>query len=387
VVPDGQGTGEGLANLTFSVLEETDSIKTIDAVIMDNTPTNTGYSSGLCACLEKRLGRKLHMVGCMLHTNELPLRHLITKLDGKTLSGNRFSGPIGQQLGQDLYKSDPVDFLPVSTTVVRPPDEIVRDLSNDQRLLLEYLLGISSGEIDENYIKRKPGPVSHARWLTTATRILILYTRTENPSDVLKLLVQYIQRVYGKVWFRVKAAKSFVQGPAILFDIIQDVKAIDQNQVVSDIVFPVLERNAFCCLPENFLASLLYSDNPVDREFAVDKIQQIRSEPEAEVLSQRVPKLNLKAEEWSKLVDICSSKCFQPPCVRNLTEDELEGMKLFPGLPPPIPLHSQSVERAVKLTSEACRTSYTWERRHEYIVAKNASRQKGKRFPSKKDYD
>jgi hypothetical protein len=386
IVPDGQGNGEGLANLTYSVLDETDSIQTIDAVIMDNTPTNTGYNNGLCACLEKKLGRKLHLVGCLLHTNELPLRHLITKLDGKTLSGNRFSGPIGQQLMLDTYTSDPVDFQPVSTTVVRPPDDVVRDLSNDQRLLLEYLLGVSSGAVDESYIKRKPGPVSHARWLTTATRILILYTRTEEPSDVLKILVQYIQRVYGTVWFRVKAAKSFIQGPEILFGIIQDVKAVNQNKVISDIVFPVLERNAFCCLPENFLASLLYSADPDHREFAVAKILQIRSEPVTGVASQHVPKINLDAEDWSKLVDISSSTCSQPPCVRQFTNDELEAMKVFPGLPPPIPLHTQSVERAVKLTSEACRTSYTWEKRHEYIVAKIASRQKRKRFSSKKDY-
>ncbi len=61
-------------------------------------------------------------------------------------------------------------------------------------------------------------------------------------------------------------------------------------------------------------------------------------------------------------------------------------MIFFPGVPPPVPLHTQTVERAVKLTSEASRSSYTWEKRHENIVAKSASWKKRKRFGSKKDY-
>jgi hypothetical protein len=82
---------------------------------MDNTATNTGHSNGLCTRLEQKLGRKLHLVGCMLHLNELPLRHLIKQLDGETISGNKLAGPIGQLLGGDFYREKPVDFLPVAT--------------------------------------------------------------------------------------------------------------------------------------------------------------------------------------------------------------------------------------------------------------------------------
>ena len=44
--------------------------------------------------LEKLLGRKLFWGICMIHTNELPLRHLITGLDGPTKSDTGFSGPV-----------------------------------------------------------------------------------------------------------------------------------------------------------------------------------------------------------------------------------------------------------------------------------------------------
>jgi hypothetical protein len=103
-------------NIAFSVLEEYDSIESLDAVLMDNTPVNTGVSGGLCACLEHKLGRKLHLIGCFLHINELPLCHLIQKLDGKTISGNKFSGDIGKLLdGEDFYRRDPVGFEAIPT--------------------------------------------------------------------------------------------------------------------------------------------------------------------------------------------------------------------------------------------------------------------------------
>jgi hypothetical protein len=116
VVPEKEGKGIDLANIAFSVLEEYDSTESLDAVLMDNTPVNTGFSGGLCACLEHKLGRKLHLIGCFLHINELPLRHLIQKLDGKTISGNKFSGDIGKLLdGEDFYRRDPVRFEAIPT--------------------------------------------------------------------------------------------------------------------------------------------------------------------------------------------------------------------------------------------------------------------------------
>jgi hypothetical protein len=113
-VPEGGRKGVQQADIAYSVLEEHESVDTLQAVLLDNTPVNTGYKGGLVACLEKKLGRKLHIIGCFLHLNELPMRHLITDLDGPTESGNRLKGPIGELLhGDELYQQDPVDFEPV----------------------------------------------------------------------------------------------------------------------------------------------------------------------------------------------------------------------------------------------------------------------------------
>jgi hypothetical protein len=110
------------------------------------------------------------------------------------------------------------------------------------------------------------------------------------------------------VWFQVKQEKSFTKGPQILFDVIQEIRKIDVDGSPSGIVFPVLERNAFVCLGENFLASLLYSDKEHHRRLAVQKILSIRSQPAGEVpvpvAGGRIPKLNFEAREWSELVGV-----------------------------------------------------------------------------------
>ena len=46
------------------------------------------------------LGRKVIWMICALHTNELLLRHLMTVLDGKTISDDKFAGPIGKLIAQ-----------------------------------------------------------------------------------------------------------------------------------------------------------------------------------------------------------------------------------------------------------------------------------------------
>ena len=66
----------------------------------DSTPSNSGWNGGCMTWLERMLGKRTFWVICCLHTNELLLRHLIEKLDGKTSFKDGFSGPIGKLLSQ-----------------------------------------------------------------------------------------------------------------------------------------------------------------------------------------------------------------------------------------------------------------------------------------------
>jgi hypothetical protein len=248
------------------------------------------------------------------------------------------------------------------------------------------MIGVSSGTIPRGFVHKKPGPVCHARWLTTATRILMLYTRTVAPSSVFTLLVKFIQTIYGPFWFKIKKEQSFVKAPQLLHEMLVEVKAIDDDEEqVSKILKEALQRNAFCCLPENFLASLLFSEDQHHREMAVNKIKAIRNLPEKDPVPGHIPNLNFSASDWSELIDF-SEVDFEPPCSRTLSLESLENMVAEVGPLPNIPIHTQSVERAVKLTSEAAKTSYSWEKRHRYIIAKNLARKQRKKAASKKDF-
>ena len=103
--------------------------------------------------------------------NELPLRHLLIHLDGTTHGPNSFSGPIGKLLKNvDLPI---VSFQPIEGNLLSNID--ADDLSTDQRYLHEMCQAITSGHCSSELGNRKPGPICHSRWLTTASHILRLY--------------------------------------------------------------------------------------------------------------------------------------------------------------------------------------------------------------------
>ena len=72
--------------------------KSSQAIGGDSTNVNTGWEGGAMHWVEIKLGPKLNWFVCALHTNELMLQHLMTALDGKTLSNNKWTGNIGKML-------------------------------------------------------------------------------------------------------------------------------------------------------------------------------------------------------------------------------------------------------------------------------------------------
>ena len=86
----------------FDWLQENNCEHCLFAIGCDSTNVNTGYKGGSIFHLERLIGRKLTWIICMLHTNELPLRHLIQLIDGKTTSDTGFSGPLGKILAKVL---------------------------------------------------------------------------------------------------------------------------------------------------------------------------------------------------------------------------------------------------------------------------------------------
>lgn len=94
------GTSENITrSITTFIEEHKIMLPKLIGIGCDGTNVNTGNKNGIIKRLEMYVGHKLHWFVCLLHTNELPLRHLFLKVDGsKTTGPNQFSGPIGKAL-------------------------------------------------------------------------------------------------------------------------------------------------------------------------------------------------------------------------------------------------------------------------------------------------
>ena len=184
---------------------------------------NTGWRNGAIVRVERDLEKNIQWLICLLHMNELPLRHLFTAMDGGhgTTGPKTFKGPLEQKLCGDVHQLPVVKFQPIHTNIQQPTDEVRSDLSADQQLLLSCCQAVAAGRMPAATARRKPGPVNHSRWLTLAIRLLILYTRTDQPCDSLVHLARYIQQVYAPMWFAVKSNQRFDKGAVLLFQLMQ----------------------------------------------------------------------------------------------------------------------------------------------------------------------
>ena len=113
------------------------------------------------------------MVICLLHLNELPLRHVFQNLDGVTSGPDSFSGPIDKGLNGAVsewkvvkFKSIPNPKFPVI------PNSLMHDLSSDQCYAYRICSVIMLGSVDANLEFLEEGGLNHSRWLTLGCCIL-----------------------------------------------------------------------------------------------------------------------------------------------------------------------------------------------------------------------
>lgn len=138
---------------------------------------------------------------CALHNNELPLRHLIRELDGKTLSNNKWSGAIGNILGiATKLKINPL-FVGISflERLISLSDTVVKDFSTDQAYGYRITQAIRTNILHTSLELLEIGSVSHSRWLTTASRIYRIWVSKHglkgNNLKTLQLLMEYCWRL------------------------------------------------------------------------------------------------------------------------------------------------------------------------------------------------
>lgn len=158
--------------------------------------------------METSINKPVQWSICLLHTKELPLRHLLQTINGHTKGPYTYSGPIGSRL-QDCEK------LPIVTSEIincELPQVTEKDLSMDQQYLFQMCCAIRDGKCSDQLAKKFPGKMAHARWLTAANRILRFYVATLNPSENLQMLTRYILKVYAPTWFQVNSKPLLIHG-------------------------------------------------------------------------------------------------------------------------------------------------------------------------------
>src|SRR6218665_1801346 len=164
----------------------------------------------MCSFQVKKL---MHWFVCLLHTNELPLRHLLVHLDGITHGPNSFSGTIGKQLKDSDMPV--VTFQRIEGNVLRNIDP--NELSIYLKCVRQLMLPIWA--------------MQH-RFGQPKTRINVPFSMVNNgQSDTSivyferkfrQIFVNYIVKVYATIWFEIKSKPSFTDGSHHPFRMIPD---------------------------------------------------------------------------------------------------------------------------------------------------------------------
>lgn len=424
------GHGVNIAKAIYKFLLSNSLQDKIMVVGGDGCNANVGWQAGAIHYLEMFLGRPLQWQICMLHGNELPFRALFTMYDGRTSGPQSFSGQLGRKLKKQLCTQEVVDFraIPASHFPVLP-DEIMEDLSWDQNLLYRLCQAVITGNMEEDLALLEPGPLSHSRWLTLAQRILSLYVRTKHPNTALRRLASIVVKFYAPCWFTIKHHSLCTDGPRNLFLMINLLTHLNGKE--KQVAKKAIQRNAFYAHPENLLLTMLSDDEPKIRKVAIDHIMDIRNavgsestssantgqEREEENLDDvdiegysddeasgneveddefpqdpsirpfKVPMLQFHATSYDKMIDWNKELLTEPPLIKKKSNEEVHQIEVQPLVVPKYPCHTQSVERAVKVVSEASQAVYGIDQRDGFIRQRLYSRLRMKTFSSKQDFE
>lgn len=266
------------------------------------------------------------------------------------------------------------------------PNDTDLDLSTDQEYLLQMCQAVSKGVCPEELARKSPGNISHARWLTTANRILRLYITESKPSKNLTKLAKNVVLVYAPTWFEVKRTKSCVEGSKLFFKMIERTRYMPM--VDKKVIHASISNNGYFAHPENILLSMIFDENPTIRQKAVSFIRSAKKPQSTDIRKFKIPLINFKASCYYEMVNLKNTIITVPPLVANIPLHEIEGLWKTPraGIIKKNPCHSQAVERCVKLVSEASAT-VTQIHRHGFILNKIKSRKVMPIFNSKKEFN
>jgi hypothetical protein len=387
------GTSSDISAELLSVIKHTQSTDSLWAVTCDSTNVNTGEHNGVIRRIELSLNRPLQWLVCMLHLNELPFREVFKVIDGETSGPMGLKGPVGSHLDFDPCKLPIVPFVKITGNVHDVDDNVMTDLSQDQKYLLRACLAVQCGQEDakssdlEFLQTASPGALCHARWLTRANRTLRLYMGTKNPSSELQKIVSFIVVVYAPTWFQIKSHPHSCDGATNFFFLLRMCRELNDDHM-RECVKKVLSRNCYFAHPENILIAAVDDSDYVVRRDAVEKIVYARKNVDANKGVRKFSKssinLNFAAKSYYDLIDWTCSLITPPPLLSSLSDDKLSSAaELGPILMPRLPCHTQAVERSIKDVTRVSTKVFGHESRHGMLVLAQKSRNKRPKLETK----
>ena len=340
-------------------------------------------------------------------------------------------GPIGSTFAdEDLSELEVVGFSKIPNPdfpVVAEEDGY--ELSKDQDFLLKISLAIISGEMPPGLADQETGKLVWSRWVTLANAYFRKYVSTLRPSRKFQELTHAGVTFYAPSWFQIKTHPKCTDGPKNLMAMIKFSRKLSKK--LQELVQEVLQRNAYFAHPEAILLAMLADDDADIRARAVNQILTIRMkaldpcdqsneedvddgrgvddldeneeddddgdclqlEPSeiAAISSSKVrkyilPKINFKAYTYTELIDWETSQLSEPPFTLTLTNEQMTSLKDSPLDVLAYPCHTQAVERAIRLVSEASSSVIGHEAREGFIRQGIQARKGLKGHASKKDF-
>ena len=151
---------------------------------------------------------------------------------------------------------------------------------------------------------------------------------------------------------------------------------------------PVVRRSTWYGHSEAVLQAMICSSSEDERRLGVEAILAIRGDDQIgnnSVRVRRTPMINVGAECLSELTELTPAEASEPRLTCTLTSDQIKEFILKPMVVPDWSSHTQSVERCVKLVTEAAANVYSHEKRDGVIRAQVVSRKIMSSNKSKKD--
>ena len=260
VPKNGTGIAQAFA-LHEEVIEKYSSESTLRSLNVDGCRVNTGRNNGMIKYVEDILNRSLQWIVCLLHLNELLLRHLFGEKDGWCKGPDAYIGPLGKLIAvkSGMVRTPLVNFQTIESKVEETDYTID---NNDTQLLYKLSHFVGSGH-ESQYrpvFDHKPGKVCQSRWVTTASNLLLLFCQTLNPTPNQIVLIQFIQGCYAPMIFLIKNNSHVTNGSRLFFEMVLLAKAILSANDFK-IVKKVLQDNPFWAHPENILLSMVWDDD------------------------------------------------------------------------------------------------------------------------------